>query len=217
MSKLKEINNQTKLEGFTHKRSMSSPFLLTMEDGEPFYSWVFFERSVFKTCYFSLSSINENQNCVVLELLVPCCNRSTCCQKVLYRSSSKILVDLSFLCGIIEVELPVYDALILKNIESHHIFLCFSTTPSSVEVWRNGTKFLNTATVVLHHQDHQDVPVAIRIHTGTFCYDLLVQKGESRAITVKDVKFILKSPSTENVQARLDMQINMVQRRKIKL
>ncbi|MEH7650654.1 CotZ-related putative spore coat protein [Bacillus safensis] len=130
MSKLKEINNQTKNESFTHKRSMSPPFLLFMEDGEPFYSWVFFEKSVFKTCYFSLLSINEEQNFVVLELLVPCCMRSTCCQKVLYRSSSKILVDLSFLCRLIEEDLPVYyDALILKNIEPYHLHFDFSTSP----------------------------------------------------------------------------------------
>lgn len=217
MSKLKEINNQTKNEGFTYKRSMSSPFLLIMENGEPFYSWVFFERSVFKTCYFSLISINEEQNCVVLELLVPCCMRSTCCQKVLYRSSSKILVDLAFLCGMIEAELPVYDALILKNIEPHHLLLGFSTSPSSVEIWRNGTRLLNTATVVLHHHDDQDVPVSITIQTKKACHDICVQKGESRSITVKDMMLILKKQATENVQARLDIQLNMVQRKKIRL
>ncbi|MBR0621832.1 hypothetical protein LG401_08335 [Bacillus pumilus] len=217
MSKLKEIINQTKNEGFTHKRSMSSPFLLIMENGEPFYSWVFVERSVFKTCYFSLISINEEQNCVVLELLVPCCMRSTCCQKVLYRSSSKILVDLSFLCGMIEAELPVYDALILKNIEPHHLLLDFSTSPSSVEIWRNGTRLLNTATVVLHHHDDQEVPVSITIQTKKACHDICVQKGESRSITVKDMMLILKKQATENVQARLDIQLNMVQRKKIRL
>ncbi|MFW5429158.1 CotZ-related putative spore coat protein [Bacillus pumilus] len=217
MSKLKEIINQTKNEGFTHKRSMSSPFLLIMENGEPFYSWVFVERSVFKTCYFSLISINEEQNCVVLELLVPCCMRSTCCQKVLYRSSSKILVDLSFLCGMIEAELSVYDALILKNIEPHHLLLDFSTSPSSVEIWRNGTRLLNTATVVLHHHDDQEVPVSITIQTKKACHDICVQKGESRSITVKDMMLILKKQATENVQARLDIQLNMVQRKKIRL
>ncbi|MCW6697718.1 CotZ-related putative spore coat protein [Bacillus sp. RP12] len=196
---------------------MSSPFLLIMENGEPFYSWVFVERSVFKTCYFSLISINEEQNCVVLELLVPCCMRSTCCQKVLYRSSSKILVDLSFLCGMIEAELPVYDALILKNIEPHHLLLDFSTSPSSVEIWRNGTRLLNTATVVLHHHDDQEVPVSITIQTKKACHDICVQKGESRSITVKDMMLILKKQATENVQARLDIQLNMVQRKKIRL
>ncbi|MDX5485952.1 CotZ-related putative spore coat protein [Bacillus pumilus] len=217
MSKLKEINNQTKNEGFTHKRSISSPFLLIMEDGEPFYSWVFFERSVFKTCYFSLISINEEQNCVVLELLVPCCMRSTCCQKVLYRSSSKILVDLSFLCGMIETELPVYDAFILKNIEPHHLLLDFSTSPSAVEIWRNGTKLPNAATVVLHHRDDQDVPVSITIQTKKACHDICVQKGESRSITVKDMMLILNHQTAEKVQARLDVQLNMVQRKKIRL
>ncbi|MDR0125742.1 MULTISPECIES: CotZ-related putative spore coat protein [Bacillus] len=217
MSKLKELNNKTKDEGFTHKRSMSSPFLLIMEDGEPFYSWVFFEKSVFKTCYFSLISINEEQNCVVLELLVPCCMRSACCQKVLYRSSSRILVDLSFLCGMSEVEMPVYDALILKSIEPHHILLCFSTSPSSFEIWRNGTKLLNTATVVLHHQDDQDVPISVKIQTKKACHDICVQKGESRAITVKDMMFILKEESIENVQALVEIQINIVRRKKIKL
>ncbi|MGG0526219.1 CotZ-related putative spore coat protein [Bacillus pumilus] len=217
MSKLKEINNQTKNEGFTHKRSISSPFLLIMEDGEPFYSWVFFERSVFKTCYFSLISINEEQNCVVLELLVPCCMRSTCCQKVLYRSSSKILVDLSFLCGMIETELPVYDAFILKNIEHHHLLLDFSTSPSAVEIWRNGTKLPNAATVVLHHRDDQDVPVSITIQTKKACHDICVQKGESRSITVKDMMLILNHQTAEKVQARLDIQLNMVQRKKIRL
>lgn len=217
MSKLKEIKNKTKDEGFAHKRSMCSPFLLIKEDGEPFYSWVFFERSVFKTCYFSVISMNEEQNCVLLELLVPCCTRSTCCQKVLYRSSSKILVDLSFLCGISEVELPVYDALILRNIETHHILLCFSTSPNSFEIWRNGTKLLNTATVVLHHQDDQDVPITIKVQTKKACHDMCVQKGESRAITVKDIMFILKEESIENVQALLEIQFNMVRREKIKL
>ncbi|MCY7434613.1 hypothetical protein MCY90_04520 [Bacillus pumilus] len=217
MSKLKEINNQTKNESFTHKRSMSPSFLLLMEDGEPFYSWVFFEKSVFKTCYFSLISINEEQNCVVLELLVPCCMRSACCQKVLYRSSSKILVDLSFLCGMIEAELPVYDALILKNIEPHHLLLGFSTSPSSVEIWRNGTKLLNTATVVLHHHDDQDVPVSITIQTRRACHDICVQKGESRSITVKDMMLIFNHQTAEKVQACLDIQLNMVQRKKIRL
>ncbi|MCM2988304.1 CotZ-related putative spore coat protein [Bacillus safensis] len=150
---------------------MSPPFLLFMEDGEPFYSWVFFEKSVFKTCYFSLLSINEEQNFVVLELLVPCCMRSTCCQKVLYRSSSKILVDLSFLCRLIEEDLPVYyDALILKNIEPYHLHFDFSTSPCSVEIWRNGTNLLNTATLVLHHHDDQDVPVSITIQTRKACH-----------------------------------------------
>nr|WP_257215506.1 CotZ-related putative spore coat protein [Bacillus pumilus] len=84
-------NIKTTNEDFAHKRLMSSPFLLIMEDGEPFYSWVFFERSVFQTCYFSLISINEEQSCVVLELLATWCMGSTCCQKVLYQSTSKIL------------------------------------------------------------------------------------------------------------------------------
>lgn len=70
-----------------------------------------------------------------------------------------------FLCGLMKVKLPVYDALILKNIESHHILLCFSASSSSVEIWRNGTKLLNTATVVLHHHDDQNVPVSITIQT----------------------------------------------------
>ncbi|TKI24248.1 hypothetical protein FCO27_05450 [Bacillus pumilus] len=217
MSKLKEINNQTKNESFTHKRSMSPSFLLLMEDGEPFYSWVFFEKSVFKTCYFSLISINEEQNCVVLELLVPCCMRSACCQKVLYRSSSKILVDLSFLCGMIEAEQPVYDAIILKNIEPHHLLLGFSTSPSSVEIWRNGTKSPNVATVILHHHDDQDVPVSITIQTKKSCHDICVQKGESRSITVKDMMLIFNHQTTEKVQACLDIQLNMVQRKKIRL
>ncbi|MCP1530049.1 CotZ-related putative spore coat protein [Bacillus pumilus] len=217
MSKLKEINNQTKNESFTHKRSMSPSFLLLMEDGEPFYSWVFFEKSVFKTCYFSLISINEEQNCVVLELLVPCCMRSACCQKVLYRSSSKILVDLSFLCGMIEAEQPVYDAIILKNIEPHHLLLGFSTSPSSVEIWRNGTKLPNVATVILHHHDDQDVPVSITIQTKKSCHDICVQKGESRSITVKDMMLIFNHQTTEKVQACLDIQLNMVQRKKIRL
>nr|MDF9458994.1 CotZ-related putative spore coat protein [Bacillus pumilus] len=143
--------------------------------------------------------------------------RSTCCQKVLYRSSSKILVDLSFLCGMIEAEPPVYDALILKNIEPHHLLLDFSTSPSSVEIWRNGTRLLNTATVVLHHHDDQEVPVSITIQTKKACHDICVQKGESRSITVKDMMLILKKQATENVQARLDIQLNMVQRKKIRL
>lgn len=117
----------------------------------------------------------------------------------------------------IEAELPVYDALILKNIEPHHLLLDFSTSPSSVEIWRNGTRLLNTATVVLHHHDDQEVPVSITIQTKKACHDICVQKGESRSITVKDMMLILKKQATENVQARLDIQLNMVQRKKIRL
>ena len=115
------------------------------------------------------------------------------------------------------MELPVYDALILRNIETHHILLCFSTSPNSFEIWRNGTKLLNTATVVLHHQDDQDVPITIKVQTKKACHDMCVQKGESRAITVKDIMFILKEESIENVQALLEIQFNMVRREKIKL
>lgn len=117
----------------------------------------------------------------------------------------------------IEADLPVYDALILKNIEPHHLLLNFSTSPSSIEIWRNGTKSPNAATVVLHHRDDQDVPVSITIQTKKACHDICVQKGESRSITVKDMMLIFNHQTTEKVQARLDIQLNMVQRKKIRL
>ncbi|WP_353855650.1 CotZ-related putative spore coat protein [Bacillus sp. Bos-x628] len=217
MSRLKEKKNKTKDERFAHKCSVDFPFFLMTKDGAPFYSWVFSENNMFKTCFFSLISINEDHNCVLLELLVPCCARPACCQKVLYRSSSRILMDVSFLCGISEVELPVYDDLILRNIETHRIPLCFSTSSSSFEIWRNETKLRNTATVVLHHQGDQDVPISIRIQTKKTSHHVCVKKGESRAITVEDILYISKEESTENVQALLDIQLNMVRRKKIKL
>ncbi|WP_284386097.1 CotZ-related putative spore coat protein [Bacillus safensis] len=84
-------------------------------------------------------------------------------------------------------------------------------------MWRNGRKLLNTATVVLHDHDDQNVPVSISIQRKKTCHEICVQKGESRAITVKDMILILKKQSAENVQARLEIQLNMVQRKKIRL
>ncbi|MFS0654850.1 CotZ-related putative spore coat protein [Bacillus sp. 179-C3.3 HS] len=202
---------------FAYKRSIRSPFLLIMEDGEPFCSWVFYERNAFKTCYFSLVSINEEHHCVWLELLVPCCTRATCSRKVLYRSSSRILVDLSCICGITQVGLPVYDALILKNIQTHRLHFCLSTTSHSIDVWRNGTTCPNTATIVLCHQGNQDVPITISIQTKKGCHFLSVKKGESRSITLENIMLISKEKSLEHVEAILEIQLHVVKRRKIKL
>ncbi|OLP66314.1 hypothetical protein BACPU_06160 [Bacillus pumilus] len=127
-------------------------------------------------------------------------------------------MDLSFLCGMSEVGLPVYDAFILRKIETHHVVQRVSTSPTSFEVWRNGTRFHNTATVVLCHQGDQDVSIAIRVQTKKACHRLCVEKGESRAITVENIMFISKEISSiENAQALLDIQLNLVRKKKIKL
>ncbi|OLP66259.1 hypothetical protein BACPU_05610 [Bacillus pumilus] len=191
------------------------PFCFITGDGKPFYSWVFTGNKVFETCFFSLISINEENNCVLLELLVPCFKNFHLCQKGLYRSNSCVLVDISLFCGISEVELPVFDYIILEHIEKYPVLCCFSTSSCSLELWRNGTRSMNTATVVLHHQDEQDSPISINIQTKKSLHTLCVEKGESRAITVKDVNSIMKNDSKHKIRALLELQLNLIQREKI--
>ncbi|WEY94647.2 CotZ-related putative spore coat protein [Bacillus subtilis] len=83
-----------------------TPVFLINREGEHFIASGISNGELFQTCYFKVISVNELRKCAVLELLVPCCKKTLCANKVLYRSDSRILIDISFFSGIGEVKIP---------------------------------------------------------------------------------------------------------------
>ncbi|UQZ48054.1 CotZ-related putative spore coat protein [Bacillus sp. PK3-037] len=209
VNKLKEIQNKN-LE-FAQKCPSITPFYLLTQEGELFIASSLSNGHSFQTSFFSIISVNEPSNCVVLELLVPCCLQSMCCTRVLYRSNSRILIDTSFLCGIAEVKIPVYDGLILKNIVKDIFNLCFSTNEKTSNIlWSNESTFANTATVTLHHKDNKDSTIKIKLQTKEDIYSLCVKKGESFAITVKDLECLKVDSSNGKIHGLIEVQLNHI-------
>ncbi|MGG1103218.1 CotZ-related putative spore coat protein [Bacillus subtilis] len=210
IEKLKRIQSNDKQLKVGECFSVTPVFLINQE-GEHFIVSGISNGQLFQTCYFKVVSVNEQRNCVVLELLVPCCMRTLCGNKALYRTDSRILVDISFFCGIGEVKIPVYDYLILKPSIKDKFEICFSTNENKTGVlWNNESNFANTATVTLHHKDTKNSSIKIILQTKENIYSLHVNKGESCSITVKDLKCLKIESSKRKLQGQIEVQLNHI-------
>ncbi|MCY8933979.1 hypothetical protein MOE21_15355 [Bacillus atrophaeus] len=213
IEKLKEIHNISKKIEFVQKCSSITPFFLITQEGELFFASGLSNGHSFQTCYFTVVSVNELQNCVVLELLVPCCLKSICANKALYRSDSRILIDTSFLCGIGEVNIRVYDYLVLKTSIKDNFDICFSTSENkSTILWNSESSFANTATVTLHHKDNKYSTIKIILQTKDNIFSLSVRKGESCAITVKDLECLKVDSSKRKLHGLIEVQLNHIKK-----
>ncbi|MDM5296804.1 CotZ-related putative spore coat protein [Bacillus pumilus] len=211
IEKLKKIHS-TKNE-FVQKCSSITPFFLMTQEGEHFFASGLSNDHSFQTCYFTVVSVNELRNCVVLELLVPCCMKPICANKVLYRSDSRILIDISFLCGIGEVNIPVYDYSVVKTSIKDNFDICFSTSKNKPNIlWNSELNFANTATVILHHKDHEHSPIKIILQTKENIFSLCVKKGESCAITVKDLECLKVDSSKRTLHGLIEVQLNRIKK-----
>ncbi|MED1124606.1 CotZ-related putative spore coat protein [Bacillus atrophaeus] len=213
IEKLKENHNINKKVEFVQKCSSLTPIFLINQEGEHFFASGLSNGHSFQTCYFIVISVNELRNCVVLELLVPCCMKPICANKALYRTDSRILIDISFLCGIGEVNIPVYDYLVLKTSIKDNFDICFSTSENKSSIlWNNESNFANTATVTLHHKDNEDSAIKIILQTKENIFSLGVKKGESCAITVKDLECLKVYSSKRKLHGLIEVQLNHIKK-----
>ncbi|WP_459380093.1 CotZ-related putative spore coat protein [Bacillus atrophaeus] len=211
IEKLKEIHKISEKLEFVQKCSSITPFFFITQEGELFFATGVSNGHSFQTCYFTVISVNELRNCVVLELLVPCCSKLICTNKVLYRSNSRILIDISFLCGIGEVKIPVYDYLILKTNIKDKFNICFSTSENKPSIlWNNESNFANTATVTLHHKDSKESTIKVILQTKENIFSLGVKKGESCAISVKDLECLKVDSSKRKLHGLIEVQLNHI-------
>ncbi|WP_156476216.1 CotZ-related putative spore coat protein [Bacillus nakamurai] len=213
IKKLKEIHNINKKLEIVQKCSCINPFFLITREGEHFFASDLSNGHSFKTCYFTVISVNEPRNCVVLELLVPCCLNSICTNRALYRSNSRILIDISCFCGMGILKIPVYDYLVLKTNIKDKFRICFSTTEKKSSIlWNNESNFANTATVTLHHKDNKNSTIKINLQTKEYLYSLSVKKGESCAITVKDLECLSVDSSKKILHGLIEVQLNHIKK-----
>lgn len=212
IEKLKRIQNNEKQLKVGECFYVTPIFLITQE-GEHFFASGISKGISFQTCYFTVVSVNELQNCAVLELLVPCCLESICANKVLYRSESRILIDISFICGIGELNIPVYDYLVIKTTIKDTFNICFSTPENKSSIlWNNVSNIDNTATVTLHHKDDKNSTIKIFLQTKKNISSLSVRKGECIAITVKDLECLKVDSSNQILHALLEVQLNHIKK-----
>lgn len=213
IKKLKEIHDINKKSGNVQKYSCIYPFFLITQEGEHFFASGLSNGHSFKTCFFTVVSVNELRNCVVLELLVPCCLNSKCANRALYRSSSRILIDISCFCGMGLLKIPVYDYLVLKTNIKDKFRICFTTTKKKSSIlWNNKSNFANTATVTLHHKDNKNSTIKINLQTKENLYSLNVKKGESCAITVKDLECLSIDSSKKILHGLIEVHLNHIKK-----
>lgn len=209
IEKLKRIQSEKQIK--VDECFAVTPVFFINQEGEHFIASGISNGELFQTCYFKVISVNELRKCVVLELLVPCCMKTLCANKVLYRSDSRILIDISFFCGIGEVKIPVYDYLILKPSIKDKFEICFLTNENKTGVlWNNESNFANTATVTLHHKDTKNSSIKIILQTKENIYSLGVNKGESCSITVKDLECLKIESSKRKSKGQIDVQLNHI-------
>lgn len=189
-----------------------TPFLLVGQDGTPFTVVGLSKGCFFSSPYFSVVSINEEIFCAVLEVLYPCC-----CGKNLFRSEARVLVDLTFLCGIETMATPIYECLEQSHITTERICLPFMLTKqdSSKVVYSIEWKEPQHTETVSIHYNGPDPEVELLIYTNEEIITLRIPKDTFQSRTVFNLQSIEIVSPTERVNGTIDIQLNYCEKKNI--
>lgn len=185
------------------------PFMLIRQDGMPFTAYGLAGNCLFSSPYFIITSDSEPNQCVLLEVLFPCCGG-----KKLVHTKSRVLVDLTCFVGAQVVSKPVIDCLEKCVVVVNQICLPFEFTneEESKTIWEIQRKEVeHIATITILHCGSAEVLDFI-LNTEQEVISLQLQKGESRSTTVYNLQSIkIEHPKT-SVKGKLDIQLNFLER-----
>lgn len=201
------------------------PFILFRENGDPFYTYGFMKGCIFRTPFFTVKSINRFNHSAVLTLLVPHPsqkNEIDFFNRVdrLIRTELSIIVDLSNFCSLAFIPMPIDDYLIICDPIKNKFTLPFELRNNNVSetIWSAGEKPIkNTATITLWYRYGSDKKLIINVITKEKVVNLIVSKGEIRAVTVRDLRNIKIQPPRAMVSGVVEIEFNSFSKRKISL
>lgn len=202
----------------------AQPFILLLSNGSPFVVTGRSQNCFFETVFFLVKSVNEETQCAVLELLFPCPPISEdldniVCVTALFQTMACITVDLSCFCGIVNVNIPVFECLILCDVFKDTIrcpFLLTNTSPLH-NIWTetNETKINNTATITVQYTNGTDPQIEVIITTDMGIVVLPVLKGGCRAVTLINISSVSISAPAGEIEGTVEIQLNRIERREI--
>ncbi|MCZ2259929.1 CotZ-related putative spore coat protein [Sporosarcina sp. G11-34] len=210
--RLKKIEPINKKE--THKLACQSalPFMLVGKDGEPFSVIGISGGCFFVSSFFTVICIDEKSKCAVLEVLFP-----RCCGRELFRTQARIFVDLSCFCGIEALPIPVFDCLIECHVKKDHLCLPFMLvkTDTTKTVWSTvQEKIGNTATITVNYVGPDPI-VNLTLVTKDEVIPFVMVRGECRSVTVLNLKSIEVLTPLEQVRGTVEVQLNLVEKKKV--
>lgn len=185
------------------------PLVLIGKDGERFNTIGHSREGFIISCFFNLISIDEKNNCALLELLKPLCNT-----KKLFRTQAQVIVDLSCFCGIEFVSIPVFDCLIRSTVTKEEICFPFSltNTENPKKLWVNSKRDIeNIATLGIKY-DGLDPELHLIFHTKQGTMPLMVPKGSCEYLTISDLLSFEVSTPTGLVEGDITMQLNFCEK-----
>lgn len=189
--------------------NINLPFMLIGQDGMPFTAYGLADNCLFSSPYFIITSVSKPDQCVLLEVLFPCC-----CGKKLVHTKSRVLVDLTCFAGVQVVSKPVIDCLQKCIVAVDQICLPFELTneeePKPIwEIQREETEHIATVTVLYFGTDEV---LDLVLNTGQEEISIQLQKSESRSITVCNLQSLEIENPKKSVKGKIDIQLNFLKR-----
>lgn len=200
-----------------------SPFYLFGRHGKPFYTYGKIKGCSYKIPFFTLKYVDCKKQLAVLNIHVPFPFQEVemerlCCITGLIQTKEMITVDLSHFSGVTVVSIPTIDSTIVVDLLKEEIYIPFQlseTDPSQI-IWNNDDpRKKNTTTIVLCYHEGNDSHVKVTVNTKEKIMPLIVSKGKSRVITVKDLLTIEILTPTNTVQGTVEVLLNRTKKRKI--
>lgn len=216
IKQIKEISLESVL---SESKEMLPLYLITC-DARLFYGISHINGYLVKTPFFTVESVDPEQQSAVLNMLVPYPNTCFHCMRALIRTETYINIDLSSMCGFSYVPLPIYDYFPVANIIQNSFCLDFKLNETEPQrtIWNSANDQLkNTATIIFHYRSGKDSFIHINIYLKEKVIPQTIPKGVARAITVPDLRKIEICSSEHLVKGTVDLLLNRKKETKIYL
>ncbi|HJF31758.1 MAG TPA: hypothetical protein K8V56_08260 [Sporosarcina psychrophila] len=186
------------------------PFILVRKDGTPFTVLGFSKGCFFRSPFFTVLSVDEENLCVVLEVLASCG-----CGNNLFHTKARVLVNLDCFCSIEIVDKPVFDFLLLSHVTKDLVCLPFMLTKNDITktICRINRKDVQLTATITVYYDGEDSQIRLTVYTYEGIITLIVPKNESRSITVFKLQSIEIATPIKEVKGTIEMQLNYCEKK----
>ncbi|WP_338754904.1 CotZ-related putative spore coat protein [Bacillus sp. FJAT-52991] len=209
----KKIETINKKKTHTLECQSALPVIIFKKNGKPLSIVGFSRGSCFESHFFTVLSINKETQCAVLEVLL-------CKPGKLFRTEACVTVDISCICGIEIVSIPVFDCFLEAHMTNDHFCLPFTLakadTPKIIWSSTNQHKIKNVATISVNYEG-TDPEMKLIINTKEKAIPLAVLKGQMSSITALNLLSIEVSTPNEQVKGTVEIQLNLCEKKIVHL
>lgn len=205
-----EIINKKERDMLELECMSALPFTFLGTNNELFSGFGFSGGYFFKSHFFTVVSINKETKCAVLEVLL-------CKKDKLFRTKSRVVIDISCICGIQIIPFPVFDFYLEAHLTNDHFCLPFHLTKRDTPktIWRASQNKMENATTISVNHEGTDQVARLIVNTKSGVMPMTVPKGEISSITVSDILSMVVLTPKEIVKGTVEIQLNRCEKRKI--